>query len=360
LENSSVPTNENVTVYWPTNQIPLISTADLTLNLYSGNLNYMQVIDPCTIDQEPIQRFLLPQNRADNHVGSQTIMISESESVMKALNKTNEFFLQLVVPYPRLCMLGPWVTNVFNLKAGLPRELEPQIPLPTPTEIPIAATGSIATIWIVVIVVSCSILLLAVGIALYQYQHRREREPIPNDGFDYSEHSEDTFKSNGPPKLIKLDNTTATSVGNPLLGSIDHLHSLDRSLKHTPSYSRVSLLDRERSLRYTPSLSQLETSIVDIPIADDAVYRAIDSDKETIEHGLETLSRGLRRLDQGLAQLDIGLNKLDELYRNKDDKRSSAQLIAHAFREQLTNPPEGWDSRSVEETRTSADVRNVE
>jgi hypothetical protein len=348
LEDSTILTNQNVTVYWPTNQIPLVSTMDLTLNLYSGNLNYMQVIDPCTIDRQPVQRFQLSQNRVDNRVGSHTIMISESESVMNAMNNTNEFFLQLIVPYPRICMLGPWVTNVFNLKAGPPLTLDLPRPSPTPSEIPLATSGSISTAWIVIIVVCCSILLSVMGFGFYRYKTKKSGKPIPADGFDYSEHSEETIKASQPPKVVKLEHTTVGTTGNPLLGTIDNLQSIDRSLRHTPSYSRISLLERERSLRQTPSLSHLETSTIDIPIADDAVYRAIDSDKETIEQGLETLSRGLRRLDQGLEQLDIGLHKLDELYQNKKDKRSSAQLIAHAFREQLTNPPEGWESRSVE------------
>jgi hypothetical protein len=90
----------------------------------------------------------------------------------------------------------------------------------------------------------------------------------------------------------------------------------------------------------------LTQSTIDIPLGEDAVYRAVENDRYAIQTGIDTLTRGLRRLDKGLEQLDIGLEKLQILSSDSEEWVHSTQIIADAFKEQLRNPPEGWEIQS--------------
>jgi hypothetical protein len=342
LENTKVTTNTNVTVYWPSNQIPIVSSQDMTLFLYQGNMNTMQLVDPCNVQLDPISQFPLYQIRSDSRLGWQTIMIQETEGIKRAMIDRNEFFLQLVVSYPRVCMLGPWVTNVFSLVLGPVPTILPTL---LPTEVPISPrSSSVSTEWIIIIALACLVTLTIATFALYKL--RRKKQVPLHSGFGFSEH----FESQGEiPKMVEVPSSNPSDQEDPEVTirpseqklphrwsvySFSHLSHLDRDqLSRTPSLSHI---DRDRSVA-----SKYETSTVDIPICEDAVYRAVD--KESIEQGLETLCRGLKRLDQGLLQLDIGLSKLNEI-----SSAENSFMIAEAFREQLINPPEGWEKKSVE------------
>jgi hypothetical protein len=278
----------------------------MTLNLYQGNLNNLQLVDPCSVSLEPLSQYPIIRTNSDSRLGWQSITIQETENIKTSIDTRNEFFLQLVVSYPRVCMLGPWMTNVFSLVSN---PMETATPIPVPT----TKSYSISTEWIVIIIIAGLVTLTTLLLVVFKLKRTPKEPEIP--------------------KIIEIES------------SEDHdatIRPFEPRGIHRWSLPSLSHLDREHSIRslQTPS-SQFEPSTIDIPITEDAVYRAID--KDTMEQGLETLVRGLKRLDQGLVQLDIGLSKLNEM-----SSQETSLVIAEAFREQLTNPPDGWETKSVE------------
>lgn len=162
-------------------------------------------------------------------------------------------------------------------------------------------------------------------------------------------------------RLSKSNSISGMSVRRNEAKLFSNLQSSD-SMEYIDSCE--SSLDRNHG-----GSTQVDNSTIDIQLSDDAVYK-VYPDSKAIEEGLETLKTGLAKLDNGLHNLDVGLSRLATISRtlkgrkpnqngeivinfddvddlNRLDLLESARAIGDAFREQLTNPPQGWDLKSV-------------
>ncbi|KAJ3360871.1 hypothetical protein HDU91_004242 [Kappamyces sp. JEL0680] len=113
LDATNVETNKAFTVYWNAGQVPLeVQPASMTLNLYGGDLAFVNIVDPCHVDSQSVPLIasfpVVPHDSRMENVGASSITIPSSSALETYLAAgSNKFFLQLGNPANVNCQLGP-------------------------------------------------------------------------------------------------------------------------------------------------------------------------------------------------------------------------------------------------------------